>query len=100
MKEADQRIAIAIADGWVQDKLRDFLWHKGTETVPTAWLPNYPKDLNAMHEAEKLDSLNTDDYRENLATVYGRATARYDFERASAANRAEAFLRTKNLWVE
>lgn len=86
--------------------------------------PNYLTDLNAMHEAEK--SLVTVgewiSYMENLASVAtiptNGATAwelvckvsRSDqkgvlyglagFVRATASQRAEAFLRTLNLWTE
>ncbi len=69
--------------------------------------PKYESDLNAMHEAEK--SLDDDldlDYSENLESVTGTrwgANNSYDMSKyrsATAAQRAEAFLKTLNLWTE
>ena len=67
-------------------------------------VPDYLNDLNAMHEAEKLfvkDHVKTADFYAHLQT----ATHRIDpFScptwHASATQRAEAFLRTLNLWTE
>lgn len=69
--------------------------------------PDYLNDLNAMHEAEKnLKSKQKVDYwnwldkfvgnppTDNIYLVWGDATF------ATAAQRAEAFLRTLNLWEE
>lgn len=66
-------------------------------------LPDYLNDLNAMHEAEKI--LDGD--------IYDGGSLRYSYARelyklcppeeqplrATAENRAEAFLKTLNLWV-
>lgn len=57
-------------------------------------LPDYLNDLNAMHEAEK--KLTTDelwDYCDLLDGLNGGHIA-------TAAQRAEAFLRTLNLWTD
>lgn len=78
-----------------------------SEVFATMWLcgeadcllPDYPEDLNAMHEAEKLfDPHQKSIYWEHLMQVHqyiqpwaGCATAR---------QRAEAFLRTLNLWKD
>lgn len=62
--------------------------------------PDYFGDLNACHEMEQIDILDADKYRSKLEIVYGLATARYDFERATAAQRAEAFGLTLGLWKE
>ena len=71
-------------------------------------LPDYLNDLNAMHEAEKkLLTVNqqnryqteiaeicwSDEERGNNQVVFNQLTA-------SATQRAEAFLRTLNLWTE
>ena len=67
--------------------------------------PNYPSDLNAMHEAEKtLTGQQTVEYvlalrliietADDLRTVHWFAVVR-----ATAAQRAEAFLRTLGLWT-
>jgi hypothetical protein len=72
-------------------------------TRPTD-LPNYCNDLNAIHEAEKLlDPLGNDGrYEYWLRTVCHipereSAKGRY-FYRATARQRAEAFLRTLGKW--
>jgi hypothetical protein len=83
-------------------------------------LPNYLTDLNAMHEAEKVleyriapqcsDYIDTRDaFLRHLQRIQ-RNTPSEDriitlstgwcFLRATAAQRAEAFLRTLNLWKE
>ena len=70
-------------------------------------LPNYLSDLNAMHEAEKV--LDTPRKRICYAEELGRIwTGRKDraipdwgfIHDATAAQRAEAFLRTIGKWVE
>lgn len=76
-------------------------------------LPDYFSDLNAMHKAEKLlDSApdrfdQWDRYWEQLETVTGCRTFDKDLNsdcrdmtHPTAAQRAEAFLRTFNLWDE
>jgi hypothetical protein len=70
-------------------------------------LPDYPNDLNAMHKAEKtLDDDLDLDYSENLQIVTGAgwgANNSYDMSKyrsATATQRAEAFLKTFNLWEE
>lgn len=79
------------------------------ESIPLDPLPDYLNDLNAMNDAEKV--LTEDQYgvfRDNIAAmarIHG-ATGRWvaDNRRilhsANAAQRAEAFLRTLNLWQE
>ena len=62
--------------------------------------PDYLNDLNAMHEAEKtLDdsSLGLVSYHNILASI---CKTHRDCVRATAAQRAEAFLRTLSLWTE
>lgn len=113
MSPAKQRIAIAEACGW------KIISH--TATGNPYWndpngvyrgggshqpLPDYLHDLNAMHEVEAMlttagewcryvDALaeikSASDWRE-----YG--TDAFLLIRATAAQRAEAFLRTLNLW--
>jgi hypothetical protein len=57
--------------------------------------PDYLNNLNAMHEAEKvLESNQEQSYFELLHDIAGNLT----FYRATAAQRAEAFLITLNLW--
>jgi hypothetical protein len=71
-------------------------WPKAM-TVPV--IPNYLKSLDAMYEAEK--HLTHDQGREYYAILsvdicFSPVAA----VRATAAQRAEAFLRTLNLWEE
>ena len=108
MKPEQQRIAIAKACGWTQYK-----WRCGQHSYST-WVepgetykigdrqifnvPGYLNDLNAMHEAEKVlfDKLYwaACDYEQCLQKI----TSSWAWH-ATAAQRAEAFLRTLNLWT-
>ena len=112
-----QRIAIAEACGWT--------WSDGEEpcyggsykqagwTSPTGefyggeWtckssslgLPDYITDLNAMHEAEKV---LTDDQFSHYGWTMLQSEPNIECRRylsATAAQRAEAFLRTLNLYT-
>ena len=72
-------------------------------------VPDYLNDLNAMHEAEKtLTDEQHKDFRRELKYVCGTGGSteeelslifRNRFS-ATAAQRAEAFLRALNLWAE
>ena len=120
MKPEQQRIAIAEACGWTacgctegcnphgyppkarKPTMIDLIYGTG----PTPWdIPNYLTDLNDMHEAEKvlLTKCNNDpqadlwiDYLANLLMAAPLCLR----EHATAAQRAEAFLRTLNLWTD
>ena len=114
MNPEQQRIAIAEACGW-RIKRRDItgfnVWEPDAKLPAQLCnnlenkIPNYLNDLNAMHEAEKVLTDEQDlEYSESLEQVVG---ARFnsnngeDMRRlrsATAAQRAEAFLRTLNLW--
>jgi len=100
MNEKEQRIKIAEACG-----LTDLHWISGQLHYGSKLAPDYLNDLNAMHEAEK--SLpNDDDIRcefvDHLtSTVNGMwadAKRRFECATATAAQRAEAFLKTLKLW--
>jgi hypothetical protein len=99
-----QRIKIAEACGWT-----DFSRAKHEGAIQygrkplscyDSWeVPDYLNDLNAMHEAEKtLDDDLDLDYSENLEIVTGGDMSKY--RSATAAQRAEAFLRTIGKWEE
>jgi hypothetical protein len=97
MTPEQQRTAIAEACGWKTGYRDPEAWHP---------LPDYLNDLNAMHDAEKvLDPKGKDgSYEYWLRTVCHipereSANGRY-FYRATAAQRAEAFLRTIGKWEE
>jgi len=69
-------------------------------------LLDYLNDLNAMHAAEKsLNDENDHHYSEVLESVVGarlssnNACDMQRFRSATAAQRAEAFLKTLNLWT-
>jgi hypothetical protein len=111
MKTDDMRIAVAEACGWVYHENPPSYWkwyHPDCGWASVDELPNYPADLNATHEAEKvLDDDHWDRYLENLATVVearrcykaSEADPR-SFAHATALQRCEAFLRTLNLYKE
>lgn len=98
MNPEQQRIAIAQACGWF---FMDDSWHypNGAKALS---LPDYLTDLNAMHEAEKqLLATQFKRYHDVLvAQVIGWSA--YENEHiaihATATQRAEAFLKTLNLW--
>jgi hypothetical protein len=82
------------------------MWHNPDGT-PIGFLPDYLNDLNAMHEAEKVMPYGKlGDYLNRLVELTGYCDtktwtkANFDLNTATAAQRAEAFLRTLNLWVE
>ncbi len=125
MKPEQQRIAIAEACGWtdiaadypVNPDDGDFyiLWPSGVipgKQEKRATLPDYLNDLNAMHEAEKvLTWQQTHEYAAHLIEIVGRDKPRLSecadgkpyAERwtwhATAAQRAEAFLRAIGKWT-
>ena len=110
MNKEKQRIAIAEAcgkwpSGWPHDYMNqaDRLRH----------IPNYLNDLNAMNDAEKTltdkqySSDRLADFEDTSFTgwlyrIMVRRVENPDFRlySASAAQRAEAFLRTLNLWED
>lgn len=61
--------------------------------------PDYLNDLNAMHEAEKVLTTNdqVSNYENRLMEICGGYRRSLH---STAAQRAEAFLRTKGLWKD
>jgi len=100
MTKEQQRIVIAEICGWSRTSSTSGLveaWQKGAEY--TTKLPDYPNDLNAMHEAEKaLSEEQWIAYIEILGTVMPDARLR-SYVHATAAQRAKAFLETFNKWT-
>lgn len=99
-----QRIAIAEACGWVRNG-KNNLWqnpYQGGGWDYLSGLPDYLNDLNAMHEAEKAlmkpGLAQWCDYTRHLRRVCG--IAMYAEIHATADQRAEAFLKTLNLWKD
>jgi len=134
-----QRVAIALAVGWKWEQPFNARKSKNTLIPPTfrgpfstvtVWrgggfggehnLPNYPSDLNAMHEAEEyavvhlMDADQWANYARHIESLQDHTlltgptiTCEHDLYyeaagllHATAAQRAEAFLRTLNLWTE
>jgi len=106
MTKEEQRIAIAEACGWKNvDAGSERVWgfttrHKGTpsEFDVCVDVPNYPFDLNAMHEAEKV---LTREQEKEYAYQLEAACCPLEYGwHATASQRAEAFLRTIGKWKE
>jgi hypothetical protein len=121
MNKERQRIAIAEACGWTEI-LRpcDEAYHDlptdtlglvmgrvcgirpgGIHIENAAPLPEYLKDLNAMHEAEKV--LRNDReaaFRGLLWLAHGQPEMRCAIVHASASQRAEAFLQAIGKWED
>jgi hypothetical protein len=102
MSPTMQRIAIAEACGWTHTKTINnpdetpYGRHPNSNEEWALPLPDYLNDLNAMHEAEKtLSDDNLKSYRGWLVVVCNG-----EHWRATAAQRAEAFLRTIDKWEE
>ena len=130
MTPEQQRIAIAEACGWTVTHWKvnpfDVIATKdGTEYL-LKHLPDYLNDLNAMHEAEKvlwdkglmlefvnqlvgivcaakgfrLDKLATDEVAAYVTVLCLAVQPKPMLHHATAAQRAEAFLRTIGKWEE
>jgi hypothetical protein len=107
MTPEQQRISIAEACGWtsfVKGGGAYSMWfppnEKRKELQFTRLLPDYLNDLNEMNEAEKVllkDVRKYLDYCGRLVLICGGS---HDALFATAAQRAEVFLRTLGLWVE
>lgn len=100
-----QRIAIAEACGWRKGQAgwddNITVYRKDGMWVYPKDIPDYLTDLNAMHEAEKVviekDVRLYLRYGQELIKLSGQGM--FDAMFATAAQRAEAFLRTLNLWT-
>ena len=86
--------SIAEACGWVPDCDRGICWDQYGNAIITP--PNYCNDLNAMHAAE---ATLTEDQLWRMAREIERNDEEWYF-RATARQRAEAFLRTLGKWEE
>lgn len=103
MTPEKQRIAIAEACGWKKAEPPNTpVWWKNGEWVSIIYdLPDYLSDLNAMHEAEKVLKVEQHfTFQVELARVINTITYPLNFAllHSTASQRAEAFLRTLNLW--
>lgn len=117
MKPEAQRIAIAEACGWKWTHtevsplgIPPVLAKETRAAMFEMRLPNYLTDLNAMHDAEKVlyaDQAKSNRYAEFILDILeiptpfiGTARCAFLTNHATAAQRAEAFLRTLNLWQD
>lgn len=101
VKPDQQRIAIAEACGWkIEKACGTWIGKPLGEQGPMDEILDYLDDLNAMHEAEKVLTgyQQTVTYSDNLMKIVGYHT--FDSAHATAAQRAEAFLRTIGKWEE
>jgi len=112
MNQEKQRIAIAEACGivgpfdnrWIkeyEEEGGDVYGFTGFEKGELVFVPDYLNDLNAIHEAEKV--LRDDReaaFRGWLWLAHGQPELRCAIVHATAAQRAEAFLRTIGKWEE
>lgn len=79
-------------------------WHEKGKHTYQRFCPDYCNDLNAMHEAEKLFQFDGKErywnhlYHHCDGTVFSRVEDDYKMLHATAAQRAEAFLKTIELW--
>jgi hypothetical protein len=103
MNPNEQRIAIAKACGKGRAIAAAELSHRSLDEYD---IPDYLNDLNAMHDAEEvLTEAQSKKYLHFLAQPASHPQEIYYNEAfslvtATAAQRAEAFLRTLNLWKE
>ncbi len=100
-----QRIAIAEACGWtnVAPRIVKNVKHQGDDITvgiwsDNGWIPDYLNDLNAMHEAEKVLTYEQLEVYCNILHKPNHGV--YWAIHATAAQRAEAFLRTIGKWEE
>jgi hypothetical protein len=109
VNEEQQRIAIAEACGWLVNEdgvngISPINVEQGlTNPIICSWIiPDYLNDLNAMHEAEKsLDQMQARVYSDFLGQSEQDGTwAGCHCFHQTAAQRAEAFLKTIGGWKE
>jgi hypothetical protein len=96
MKPELQRIRIAEACGFDESHWLEL--GGGIVLGTSGSLPDYPNDLNAMHEAEVVIIKSGYTAIRTYEDLLQKQIANIIF--ATAAQRAEAFLRTLNLWEE
>jgi hypothetical protein len=114
MSPNEQRIAIAETCGWIPYSMANSqipYWRPHGEpwSHQMHQLPDYLHDLNAMHEAEQIlwdiEWNHRYTFNDRLADIIrGRAVNRNEWTAetlldATAGQRAEAFLKTLNLWT-
>ena len=105
-QEINKRIAIAC--GWEihpKDRFVVIPPNSPNSVQPLNTIPNYHGDLNAMHEAEKwmtgnMRLLDFWKYADTLKRITPANLGCDSYIHATAAQRAEAFLRTIGQWED
>lgn len=102
MNPEQQRIKLAEWDGWIPHPHHSRRW-KYEEDGKTGWideddLPNYPFDLNAVHELEK--KVHDEKWISYVKLLAKACEYQKGFCHATAAQRCEALLKTLGLWEE
>lgn len=106
MSPIKQRIAIALACGFKQDRNGGGpIFKRGNSRwLILSEIPDYLNDLNAIAEAERHIWNRWTEYERWLGAIcYRDANAGYKYSvtfAATSVQRAEAFLRTLGLWKE
>jgi len=106
MKPEQQRIKIAEACGWKvhpNDRFIVIPPNSPHSVQPLSTIPDYLNDLNATHEAEKvLTPIQQALFVSKILQILSPSKFPQSFRiiHATATQRAEAFLRTLNLWEE
>ncbi len=103
MTEQEQRIAIAEACGYTGINVQSPLWFSEDKG---RFVPDYPNDLNAMRDATlTLNEEQQNQFAAELMRVLiinsdqiPEPCVLFEFCNATAAQRAEAFLRTIGKW--
>jgi len=117
MTQEEKRIKLAEAAGWKEIQWSELInqlvaienkhFCRDTEQFRCLWLPDYFNDLNAVHELEQQTWSKEWDLRDKFCDhlaliidpVHGyRGLKATDALQATAAQRAEAFGLTLNLW--
>lgn len=107
MTPEEQRLAIARACGWRIYKSNGITYYERpggnvyNHALCVEDLPDYLNDLNAIHEAEKIlmtDPNLMNKYQNYELVKFVSSTNSNWLCRATAAQRAEAFLKTLGLW--
>lgn len=99
-----QRIAIAEWCGWtwdINDSKQVYWMHKNKPFLSFKEPPDYLNDLNAIHEAEeKLSPSQKDLFANSIIHPTHGPHWRFNCLHATAAQRAEALLKTIGKWTE
>jgi hypothetical protein len=101
MKPEAQRIAIAKACGWTKFTPETVQYTARRSDGKWGPIPDYLNDLNAMHEAiETLRGKDGPQWFDFQRTLMIECGSWMNCIQASAAQRAEVFLKTLNLWQD